>query len=184
MDLSDKKFMALLKQRVAHSLQEELVSYVCCKMASSDGRDANQMYQALMVMSVRAVLQLPKPLIDECWKMINARAMTMPDDTTLHALRALLSGISAMLEREDNHQKEHNGVTTGQLMGDYRERLMGVREAMMATGMIPQRWSKFLFVGPDIKLPLLKGDVPAETDSPDLEDDEYEEEADDENFAG
>jgi hypothetical protein len=149
-----------VEKLVTEALIERVVNHTCEQIASTTDRSRfPDIYIYLTALPVRAVLQMPKPLLDEFWKFVNHLCQADPRDNAAHGLLSLLNGYTSLLNFEDQFQQDFHGIEMEDLLQDYSERLRDLEYAMRKQGLVIADWAKPCFRATRKPLPNPKGNL-------------------------
>jgi len=166
-DQPDGPFDGITKM-VTDAMLDRVVEHTCRMIATARSKEAfKDIYRYMTGLPVRAVLQMPKPLLDEFWKFVNHVCQEDASDNAAHGLRAMVNGYAALLNAEDQFQQDFHGLDMADLLEDYQESMRELQNAMTKHGETPADWAKSAFRTKRRSLPNPKGNLQTPTDTED-----------------
>ena len=135
-----------IEETLAEVLIDKIVSYTCLKIATCrDLSDLSEVYGYLSRLPIKAVLQFPKPLLDEFWKFCHVLTVEEPTSNAAAGAKALVNGLTAMLNAEDEFQAEFHGISREDLLADYADHLLDIASMLKSENEVPADWAKPVF---------------------------------------
>ena len=149
-----------LDQIIGDAMIEKVVQFTCRKIATSrDRRSFADIYKYFSSLPIKAVLQMPKPLLDEFWKFVDAICQEDPTDNAAHGLKSMIEGATALLNAEDQFQQDFHGMELTDLLEDYEDRMSDLADVLRRNEEAVGSWAEPAFRRRK-KLPMSKGQIP------------------------
>ena len=138
---------------MADSLITECAEIVSCQIATTkDARNLRELYERLTHLPLKALYEIPLPLLQEFWKWLTSQADKAPNVKSLKTMAVLVDGMCALLLKEDQHQVDVRGVDQQDLDADYVAMIQDIAHAIKAEDQTVAEWAINVFRVPRRRL--------------------------------